>query len=105
MTNNYIFLILLNVAFWGVIITSAIGIAFALGAKSDGGKQNNKLSMLISVLKQEVILCSVLSILFVIINSFSSWNSNNFKKEIIKYQQNISAEDLNKYIFLKQHND
>ena len=102
MTNNGVFLTLLIVAFVGVTAISAVGVFFALGAKSDG-RQNNKLSMLVSVLKYNVLLCFILCCLSVISNTMSSFVVNNFKKEVIKYQQNIQPEQLNKFVFIKNN--
>lgn len=102
MTNNEIFLKLLVVDFIGIIIISIIGIAFAFGTKGESG-QNNKLSMLVSVLKYNILLCFILSGLSVASNTMSSFVVNNFKKEVIKYQQNIQPEQLNKFVFINNN--
>jgi hypothetical protein len=99
MTNNEVFLKLLIVAFIGVVIISIFGIGFALGAKGESG-QNNKLSMLVSVLKYNILLCCILSCLSVVSNALSNIVVNNFKKEVIKYQQNINPDKLNKFVFM-----
>lgn len=102
MTNNEVFLKILVVDFVGIIIISVIGIAFAFGAKGENW-QNNKLSMLVSVLKYNILLCFILSGLSVASNTISSSIVNNFKKEVIKYQQNIQPEHLNKFVFINNN--
>ena len=102
MTNNEVFLILLKIAFGGVIVISAVGLGFALGTKGNGGP-NNKLSMLVSVLKYNILLCCVFGCLSVISNTLSNIVVNNFKKEVIKYQQNITPEQLNTFVFIKNN--
>lgn len=104
MTNNEVFLKLMITAFIGVAIISLFGIGFALGAKGES-RQNNKLSMLVSVLKYNILLCCILSCLSVVNNALSSIVVNNFKKEVIKYQQNITPDKLNKFVFIDKNND
>ena len=103
MTDNETFLILLIIVFGGVIFLSIVGVFFALGAKGDGGK-NNKLSMLVSVLKYNILLCCILGCLSVASNTLSNIVVNNFKKEVIKYQQNITPEQLSKFVFTDKNN-
>lgn len=103
MTNNETFLILLIIVFSGVIVISAFGVFFALGAKGDS-RPNNKLSMLVSVLKYNILLCCILGCLSVASNTLSNVVVNNFKKEVIKYQQNITPEQLSKFVFTDKNN-
>ena len=103
MTNNEVFLYLLIGIFAKTAITGFVGLFFALGTKGTENKQNNKLSMLVSVLKYEVFLCCILGLLSVGSNAFTAVTTNSFKKEVIKYQQNITPEQLNKFVFIKNN--
>lgn len=103
MTNNEVFLILLKIAFVGIIVISIVGLGFALGTKGNSGP-NNKLSMLVSVLKYNILLCCILGCLSVASNTLSNIVVNNFKKEVIKYQQNITPEQLSKFVFTDKNN-
>jgi len=103
MTNNEVFLYLLICISIKTAITGFIGILFAFGVKGTENKQNNKLSMLVSVLKYEVLLCCVFGILSISSNVFTAITTNSFKKKVIKYQQNITPEQLNKFVFIKNN--
>ena len=102
MTNNEVFLYLLVGIFVKTIITGIIGILFAFGVKGTEDKQNNKLSMLVSVLKHEVFLCCIIGLLSISNNIFTAITTNSFKKEVIKYQQSITPEQLNNFVYMKQ---